>query len=113
MHKYKCCVTPSDELVAYVTDMERPDHEELFALVMTNAQEQKISVLLDRDKATALQFQLTQFLSQRYETVSPLLVQHEAAKQEREAIAAITKDMTPKQLRRFCLENGFALPKED
>lgn len=64
MHKYKCCVTPTDELVAYVTDMERPDHEELFALVMTNTNQDKISVLLDHEKATALRFQLNQFLNQ-------------------------------------------------
>lgn len=47
MHKYKCSVTPTDQLVVYVTDVEHPPHKEL-VLVMTNAQEQKISVVLSK-----------------------------------------------------------------
>lgn len=58
---YKCSVTPSDHLVAYVTDVEHPPRDE-FALVMTNAQEQKISVVLTKEDALRLREQLNTFI---------------------------------------------------
>lgn len=64
MHKYHCVVTPTDGLTAYVTDMEQPDHAELFALVMTSKGESKISVLIDKEQATALHGQLGQFIGE-------------------------------------------------
>lgn len=65
MHKYKCCVAPADELVAYVTDME-PYHGDLFALVTTNADKGKISVLLDIGQALDLRAQLTQYIGDNH-----------------------------------------------
>lgn len=64
MHKYHCVVTPTDGLTAYVTDMEIPDHAELFALVMTNDVLEKISVLLDKEQAIGLAGQLKQFIGE-------------------------------------------------
>lgn len=57
----QCSVNPNDQLVVYVTDIEHPPKDEL-ALVMTNAQEQKISVVLTRDDAILLQNHINDFL---------------------------------------------------
>ena len=61
MYKYHCAVTPTDELVAYVTDSEK-EGIELFSLVMTNIKQDKISVLLDKHEATRLYVQLGQYI---------------------------------------------------
>jgi hypothetical protein len=61
---FQCAVTPSDELVSYTTDMEQPQHALLFALVMTNEQKQKISVLLTKEDALRLRAQLDTFIIQ-------------------------------------------------
>lgn len=55
---YSCAITPTDKVRAYVTYMEQPDHAELFALVATNAQGHKVSVLLTTADAEALHAQL-------------------------------------------------------
>lgn len=57
-NEYHCAITPTDKVRAYVTDMEQPNHAELFALVATNAQGQKVSVLLKVEDAEALHAQL-------------------------------------------------------
>ena len=44
-------------------------------------------------------------------TMHILLVQHEAAKQHRLFIEELVKTGTPEQIKRFCLENGFAVPE--
>jgi len=62
MEKYNCCINPTDVLSAYVTDVEHPPLDE-FALVMTNAQEQKISVILTQEDARRLHRQLDLFLN--------------------------------------------------
>lgn len=62
MEKYNCCVTKTDELTAYVTDVEHPPLDE-FALVMTNADGQKISVVLSKEDAQRLHRQLDLFLN--------------------------------------------------
>jgi hypothetical protein len=59
--QYHCTVNPKDTLVTYVTDIERPPLLE-FALVMTNAQDQKISVMLNKEDAKRLHDQLDTFL---------------------------------------------------
>ena len=56
--EYHCAITPTDKVRAYVTDMEQPDHAELFALVATNAQGHKVSVLLTTADAEGLHAQL-------------------------------------------------------
>lgn len=55
---YSCAVTPTDKVLAYVTDVEQHGGSELFALVATNAQGQKISVLLTTKQAEDLHAQL-------------------------------------------------------
>lgn len=62
MEKYTCSVNPNDQLVAYITDVEHPPLDE-FALVLTNAQQQKISVVLTKDDAYRLHRQLDLFLN--------------------------------------------------
>lgn len=59
--KYKCVVAPNDVVTAYVTDAEKVN-EDLFALVNTNADGGKISVLLNKADATALRNQLNEFV---------------------------------------------------
>lgn len=58
---YSCSVTPTDQLTAYITDVERPAVL-LFALVMTNALEDKISVLLTKEDAMRLHAQLDAYI---------------------------------------------------
>lgn len=62
MELYTCSVNKNDQLTAYVTDLEHPPKDE-FALVMTNANEEKISVVLSRDDAYRLHRQLDLFLN--------------------------------------------------
>lgn len=57
----QCSVNRDDHLVVYVTDMEHPPKNEL-ALVMTNAAEQKISVVLSHADAVLLQNHINEFL---------------------------------------------------
>lgn len=61
MHKYKCLVTPSDELVVYITDVEKPPHDHL-VLVVTNEDGHKISTVLTKDDAELLHKQIGQYL---------------------------------------------------
>ena len=61
MFRYLCDVTPTDELVVYSTDNERPLIQHM-ALVSTNGDGQKISVLLTRDAAIQLNNQLNDFI---------------------------------------------------
>lgn len=57
--EYHCAVTPSDKVTAYVTLDGQPNaNQELFALVATNAQGHKVSVLLTTADAEALHAQL-------------------------------------------------------
>lgn len=58
---YKCEVTPTDEISCYVTYQERVGIP-LFALVATNERNDKVSVLLDYEKAQQLINQLTDFM---------------------------------------------------
>jgi hypothetical protein len=44
-------------------------------------------------------------------TMHIFLVQHETAKQDRLFNEEMMKTMTPEQIKRFCLENGFAVPE--
>lgn len=60
---YRCAVTSSDELLAYVTDMERPNHDDLFALVTTDNRGGKVSVLLTKEDAAKLAAQLTEWVN--------------------------------------------------
>lgn len=62
MERYHCSVNQNDQLVAYVTDVEHPPKDE-FSLVMTNIQDQKISVILSKDDAYRLHRQLDLFLN--------------------------------------------------
>lgn len=62
MEEYKCCVNPTDVLSAYVTDEEHPPLDE-FALVLTNAQEQMISVVLTQEDVRRLHRQLGLFFN--------------------------------------------------
>lgn len=57
---YQCDINPNDHLVTYVTGAERDGTH--FALVMTNAQDHKISTLLTRDDAIRLQNELNDFI---------------------------------------------------
>ena len=61
MFRYLCDITPTDALVAYTTDIERPLIQHM-ALVSTNGDGQKISVLLTRDAAIQLNNQLNDFI---------------------------------------------------
>ena len=61
MFRYLCDITPTDELVAYTTDAESPIIQHM-ALVSTNGDGQKISVLLTREAAILLQNQLNDFI---------------------------------------------------
>lgn len=63
MLRYHCAVTPTDTLVAYNTDQEKAN-EELFAIVLENAQGQKISVLLSKDDSAMLAKQINHFVNQ-------------------------------------------------
>lgn len=58
---YKCLVTPTDKIGCYVTTSERQG-QPLFAVVATNEQEDKVSVLLDYEQAQDLIDQLTDFM---------------------------------------------------
>ena len=58
----QCSVNPNDQLISYVTDQERKDL--CFAMVMTNDQEQKISVVLNKADAALLRDQLDRFLKE-------------------------------------------------
>lgn len=58
---YACSVSPTDQLTAYITDVERPAVLD-FALVMTNAQGQKISVVLSKEDAMRLHAQLDTYI---------------------------------------------------
>lgn len=57
----QCSVTPSDQLLVYVTDIEHPPKDEL-ALVMTNARDQKISVVLSKADSILLRDHINQFI---------------------------------------------------
>lgn len=61
MFQFLCDINPMDELLVYTTDIERPPVEHI-AMVMTNGDGQKISVLLTRDAAILLQNQLNDFI---------------------------------------------------
>ena len=58
---YKCGVAPTDKIGCYVTTSERKG-QPLFAVVATNNQSAKVSVLLDYEKAQELIDQLTDFM---------------------------------------------------
>lgn len=58
---YKCAITPTDKIGCYVTTSERQG-QPLFAVVATNNQNDKVSVLLDYEKAQELIEQLTDFM---------------------------------------------------
>ena len=58
---YECEVTPTDEISCYVTCLELAGIP-LFALVATNEQDDKVSVLLNYEKAQQLINQLTDFM---------------------------------------------------
>lgn len=60
---YKCTVTPTDKIGCYVTVAERQGQPQpLFAVVATDNQNDKVSVLLDYEKAQELIEQLTDFM---------------------------------------------------
>lgn len=61
MFRFMCDITPTDELNVYTTDIERLPVEHI-AMVMTNGDGQKISVLLTRDAVILLQNQLNDFI---------------------------------------------------
>ena len=42
--------------------------------------------------------------------MNPFLVQHEAAKQDRQFFKDLLKNMSYEQVKRFCFENGYAVP---
>lgn len=58
---YKCGVAPTDKIGCYVTTSERKG-QPLFAVVATNERNDKVSVLLDYEKAQQLINQLTDFM---------------------------------------------------
>lgn len=59
--QFFCSVNANDQLITYVTDIEHPPHDE-FAMVMTNADDQKISVVLSVEDALRLREQLNTFI---------------------------------------------------
>jgi hypothetical protein len=61
--QYHCSVTPTDTLVAYVTDIEHPQRDQ-FTMIMTDAREQKISVILSTEDALRLHAQLSSFIKE-------------------------------------------------
>lgn len=57
----QCSVTPTDQLLAYVTDMDSPGVPAL-AVVLTNKHDQKISVVLTRADTVLLQQLINDFI---------------------------------------------------
>lgn len=59
--QYSCVVTPTDKIEAYATLDGEPPGAEVFAIVATNAQGHKVSVLLNAADAEDLYAQLNEF----------------------------------------------------